>query len=128
MTSSIGTVRKILIVDDNSASREILISALNIENVEFIEANNGKQALEKIEEHDFDIIISDEVMPRMSGIDLIGECVKLGLKCPFILTTGLSALELKIPKDLEPKITIFEKPFEPENLAQKIEELSEASN
>jgi len=62
----------ILIVDDFSTMRRVLkncLRQLGFENV--IEAEDGQRALEKIEETDFKLILSDLHMPTMMGVELL---------------------------------------------------------
>lgn len=69
---------KILIVDDHPMIRLGIRSILN--NVEHLnvadEANNGREALEKLAKDTFDLVIMDIKMPEMSGIEATEEIVK----------------------------------------------------
>lgn len=69
---------KILIVDDHPMIRLGIRSILN--NVEHLnvadEANNGKEALEKLANDSFDLVIMDIKMPEMNGIEATEEIVK----------------------------------------------------
>ncbi len=69
---------KILIVDDHPMIRLGIRSILN--NVEHLnvadEANNGKEALEKLAKDSFDLVIMDIKMPEMNGIEATEEIVK----------------------------------------------------
>lgn len=70
---------KILIVDDHPMIRLGIRSILN--NVEHLnvadEANNGREALEKLAKDNFDLVIMDIKMPEMNGIEATEEIVKL---------------------------------------------------
>ena len=59
----------ILIVDDNPEIREIINVLLGGEGFEVSEAENGAQALTLIEQQDFDLIILDIMMPKMTGLE-----------------------------------------------------------
>lgn len=63
---------KVLIVDDHQIIRDGLRKYINgIEEIEYVgEAENGKQALEFVEENDVDIVLSDLNMPEMDGLEL----------------------------------------------------------
>jgi DNA-binding NarL/FixJ family response regulator len=69
---------KILIVDDHPMIRLGISSILN--DVEHLyvadEANNGKEALEKLEKNTFDLVIMDIKMPEMNGIEATEEIIK----------------------------------------------------
>lgn len=117
------TAKKVLLVDDNASSREVLSSALKSAELSITEAYNGKEATKKLEEESFDLIISDEVMPRMSGLDLFSYCRNKNIDIPFILMTGLRLQELSLPPELKDKITVVEKPFQLPELKISIMEL-----
>ena len=64
---------KVLIVDDEPAQRELL--KYNIEKAGFlvVMANNGRDAIEKIEEEEPDLVVLDWMMPEASGIEVCRE-------------------------------------------------------
>ena len=63
----------ILIVDDYQDLRESLGLFLRMSGYEVSEAKNGKEALSLIDEHHFDIVITDLNMPLMSGLELLAK-------------------------------------------------------
>lgn len=64
-------MEKILIVEDDKFSREILEEELSDQNFEVLMAVDGKQALEFIEENEIDLILLDIMMPKISGLDVL---------------------------------------------------------
>lgn len=62
-----------LIVEDDSNQRDVLQMVFKSEGFEVTIAENGKIALEKMSSQSFDIILSDVMMPVMSGIDMVKE-------------------------------------------------------
>jgi signal transduction histidine kinase/CheY-like chemotaxis protein len=60
---------RILIVDDISHNRELIVSFLETHNLEIIEAQNGKEAIEKTNKYYPNIILMDIKMPGISGIE-----------------------------------------------------------
>lgn len=65
---------RFLIVDDSSTLRKIVINVilqLGYSKNNIVEARNGKEAWDIIQEQDFDIVLTDLHMPIMSGLDLI---------------------------------------------------------
>lgn len=63
---------KILVVDDDLASTELLKIILDDNNLEIITANDGIVALQEVEKHEIDLILLDIIMPGMTGFEAIG--------------------------------------------------------
>ena len=62
---------KLLVVDDNSANRDLLLGSLAYRGYQIEIAENGEQALEKINHAHYDLVLLDQMMPGMSGLDLL---------------------------------------------------------
>jgi len=92
----------ILLVDDNSINREIVIKFLEFCNITIEEANNGQKAVEmfKSNSHKYELVLMDIQMPIMDGIEATKEIKKINDKIPIIaLTAGVMAHDLlKIKK------------------------------
>lgn len=94
---------KILIVDDEISIKITFSKFLSNEGHEVYAADNVDQAFEYILKNDLDLIISDIVMPRYSGLDLTAKLRSMKPDTPIIIMTGepsldtaLSALRLQI--------------------------------
>ncbi len=82
---------KVLVVDDFETMRKIIknvLKQINLEDV--LEAENGKQALNVLKSEGADLIISDWIMPEMTGIDFLKACKgdETIRKIPFIMVTA----------------------------------------
>lgn len=80
--------RTLLIVDDDSQIRDILKVQLSSLVDEIFEAEDGKQALELVEKHDFTCICTDFRMANKDGLELLREIFALKPSTPVILITG----------------------------------------
>ena len=83
-------VRKVLLVDDEVGFAELLRDLLVMDNYEVEIANDGQEGLEKIQAFQPDVIISDVVMPRLSGFEMFKR-VKASSETssiPFLFITG----------------------------------------
>ncbi len=80
--------RAILVVDDDRAVRESVVEILTAGGAEVASAENGKVALELIRVRDFDVVLSDVVMPEMDGYDLLLEIRRLKPATHVVLMTG----------------------------------------
>jgi CheY-like chemotaxis protein len=81
---------RILVVDDNEevgAFAETLLSELGHH---VVRAKTGSEALECVEQHQFDAVFTDVVMPGMSGLELAEALKTLHPNLPVVLTTGYS--------------------------------------
>jgi two-component system invasion response regulator UvrY len=78
---------RILVVDDHAIVRRGLIEILNREfrNAMWGEAENAQQALVKVHDQTWDIVILDLTMPGRSGVDLLGDLKRLRSKLPVLV-------------------------------------------
>jgi DNA-binding NtrC family response regulator len=87
---------KVLIVDDEPAIREVLEMILQEWGYEVRLASDGAEAKEMVESYDPDVVISDVVMPQLSGLDLL-RCLKAGNpNRPVILVTAHASIDLAV--------------------------------
>src|ERR1051326_4784390 len=87
---------KVLIVDDEPAIREVLEMILQEWGYEVRLASDGAEAKDLVESYDPEIVISDVVMPQLSGLDLL-RCLKAGNpNRPVILVTAHASIDLAV--------------------------------
>lgn len=80
---------KILVVDDEEQIRMVISAILGMENYPVDVARDGEEALEKLTENDFSLVISDINMARMSGVELLESCRKQYPDLAVIMVTGV---------------------------------------
>lgn len=78
---------RILICDDNAATHQILTLYLEAEGMRHYSVFNGREALEKAESENYDLIILDVMMPGLTGIEVCREIRKFS-ELPIIMLTG----------------------------------------
>ncbi|NOY78011.1 MAG: sigma-54-dependent Fis family transcriptional regulator [Calditrichaeota bacterium] len=89
--------KKILVVDDEPLMQEFLLEALERRNpYEVVLAENGKNALKKIEKDSFQLIISDIRMPDISGMELLEKIRKIDPNCGVILITAYGTVQMAV--------------------------------
>jgi len=105
---------RILIVDDDERQRTALAAILVDGDYETQMAADGQEALERLESFDADVIVSDLVMPRMDGFELLRRLKKQGDLTPAIALTAFGSIEkaLSAVHDLK-AFWFLEKPVEP---------------
>ena len=78
---------RVLVVDDEKLIRDVIKEYLLLENMEVMEAENGIEAIEKVKNNNFDIIIMDIMMPKMDGYTACREIKKIK-DIPFIMLSN----------------------------------------
>ena len=111
----------ILLVEDEAITRNAFADALRNESHEVIQAADGDQALFLLCKYHVDLIITDVVMPRLNGFDLIG---KIRAVCPdvsiLIISAYASQYSEKIPDN---KAKFLKKPIDPPELIAAVQRL-----
>ena len=89
---------KILIVEDEAAIRRVLIRILEEESPEYKVdgAEDGAEGLQMIAQGEYDLVISDIKMPKMSGDELLVEAKKIKPETVFVMISGHGDLETAI--------------------------------
>ena len=117
---------EVLVVDDSSTSRKVLVKALKMTGLEVSavhQAEDGAQAYEILKKERIDLVLSDLNMPRVSGAELVKKMAEEGRlrKIPVILVTSdrnrdrlAGLMELGASSWLN-------KPFRPEDLRMVME-------
>lgn len=108
---------KVLIVDDSKAMRMIVLRTLRqagFGDHEFAEASNGREALERLTEERFSLVLCDWNMPEMSGIDLLRSLRERGSKVPFGFVTSESSDAMRLSATEAGALFFITKPFTPE--------------
>src|ERR1700689_4679300 len=104
---------RILIVDDDERQRTALAAMLADRDFETQAAGDGQEALERLTTFNADVIVSDLVMPRMDGFELLRHLNERGDHTPAIALTGFGSMEkaLSAVHDLK-AFWYLEKPVE----------------
>ncbi|MFM8322621.1 MAG: response regulator [Chloroflexota bacterium] len=85
-----GQGQHILVVEDETITRQALVDTLSLINYQVTALSNGQQALDllKANPQAVDLVLSDVVMPELGGISLLRLLRQMGLEIPVILMTG----------------------------------------
>ena len=92
MGSQVAPQRHILVVDDDELVSEYLGALLEAESYNVTVLNEPAAALKYFTEHpdDFDLIVTDQVMPGLTGVEIAQAILKLRPDIPVLLITGYS--------------------------------------
>ncbi len=116
----------VLIVDDDSMVRKMLVKVFQKEEYITHEASDGNSALRIFRDENIDVVITDIVMPDMEGIETIRELRKINPDVKIIAFSGGGSLApdgyLKIAASMGAKYT-FQKPFDINELKEAVKKL-----
>jgi response regulator RpfG family c-di-GMP phosphodiesterase len=107
---------RILVVDDEDTIREILADFLSMEGFVVDTAEDGQDALERISNAHYDMVLSDLKMPRMGGIELLGEISKRASGVITVIMTGFGTVETAIDAMKRGAYDYVMKPFKMEEV------------
>jgi two-component system, OmpR family, response regulator ResD len=118
---------KIMIVDDEFEMRQLLRLYLQQESYCVEEAENGREAYEKILKNDYDLMILDVMMPIMDGWQTIAEVRKVS-EIPIIMLTAKGSVKDKVTGLSRGADDYLVKPFEEEELMARVQALLRRSH
>ncbi|MBW2091043.1 MAG: sigma-54-dependent Fis family transcriptional regulator [Deltaproteobacteria bacterium] len=110
----------ILVVDDEKNYLVVMSTLLSEQGYEVLTAENGKQALEIIEESDLDLVLTDMKMPKMDGIELVKEIHRINPEQPVIVMTAFGTVEKAVQAMKAGAFDYITKPFQNEELMLNI--------
>jgi len=111
---------KVLLIDDEKDFVESLAQRLEVRDVDVKAAFSGDGALSLIQEHDFDVVILDVLMPGKDGIDTLKEIKAIKPLVQVIMLTGHATVETAIEGMKQGAFDYLIKPVEITTLLEKI--------
>jgi len=119
------TSARILVVDDEAVIREGIRRILEKEGYQVEPKSSGRVALERLQEEDFDLVITDLKMPGMGGLELLKAIRILQPNVPVILITGYSTVETAVEAMKNGAFDYLAKPFTPVQIVEKAQKALE---
>lgn len=111
---------RILLAEDDEAMRGYISRALENAGYSVVAVDRGTEALPLIEDQQFDLLLSDIVMPEMDGIELAQRCNELSPRTKVMFITGFAAVTLKATRE-QPQAKVLSKPFHLRDLVLEVE-------
>lgn len=115
---------RILVIDDDTQLRTLLVRVLDQAGHEVVDAENGRLGLAAAEEFHPEVVVTDIVMPDQEGLETIQALVKDRPGLPIIAMSGGAAYGsgayLQIAQKLGAAATL-RKPFDPADLVQAVD-------
>jgi DNA-binding NtrC family response regulator len=111
----------ILVVDDERIIREMLAHNLKSADYQVLLASSGKEALKIMRDQRVDVILSDQVMPEMDGMELLKKVKRRHSDLPFIVITAHARLEKAVEAIRAGAFDYVPKPVNPDELLVTIQ-------
>jgi len=115
------TQGSILIVDDDPDVLSYITTLLNNSGYDVISCESGHEALEKFHDNKIDVVLTDIIMPEMSGTDLLGKIHTTNPDVPVILMTGYADLNTAVDAIKKGVFDFIIKPYQPEQIINSLE-------
>jgi two-component system cell cycle response regulator CpdR len=113
---------RILLAEDDEAMRAYLARALQNAGFEVVAVDRGTAALPLLERENFDLLLSDIVMPEMDGIELAQRCSEMSPRTKVIFITGFAGVTLKANQEV-PQAKVLSKPFHLRDLVVEVQQV-----
>ncbi|MBI4685445.1 MAG: sigma-54-dependent Fis family transcriptional regulator [Nitrospirae bacterium] len=103
---------RILVVDDDPSMQFFLGELLKKEGLRFDIAGTGTEAIERLKNNDYSLVLLDEKIPEMSGTEVLGHIKKTGYPTPVIMITAYGSKELALRAIQQGAYDFFTKPVD----------------
>ena len=116
-----SVTRRLLIVDDDRAMREMLASLFKERGLWVEDASSADAALARAADQDFDVVLSDVRMPGLSVVELVGQLRRLRPGTPVVLMTAFGSIDSAVDAMRSGAFDYLTKPFEPDAVILAVE-------
>jgi DNA-binding NtrC family response regulator len=113
-------MKNILVIEDDTKMREGLVEILKDKGYNVESAENGRRGLEKIKEKDFDVALTDLIMPSMGGMEVLREIKRMKPKTSVIIITAFGTIENAVEALKAGASDYITKPFKIDEVQTKI--------
>jgi len=110
----------VLIVDDEEVIRDVCSQILAAEGYSVTTACSGKEALHLVSEHEYDAVVTDIMMPDMSGLELLEVIKSTSMSVSTVVITGLGTFDMATQSDRLGAREVVVKPFTPSELSEAV--------
>jgi two-component system response regulator VicR len=113
---------KVLVVEDDELLRKVLCQTIQRIGFVAIPTANGEMGLEKLQSEPVDIVVSDIMMPKMTGLELLQKSVSLGFIQPFIIISSQNKRDILMQALKLGAFDFIDKPFQASVISQVLDE------
>jgi two-component system, cell cycle response regulator CpdR len=116
-----NSIRRILVAEDDDDIRRLNTEVLSGDGYYVDAAADGAIAWDTLQRNSYHLLITDNIMPKMSGVDLLKKLYAADMTVPVIMATGkLPHVEFNLYPWVRP-IAILLKPYTPEEMLRTVE-------
>ena len=119
---TVSRTPRILLAEDEEAMRAYLERALTNAGYFVSAVDRGTDAVPLLETGDYDLLLSDIVMPEMDGIELAQHTAKVAPQTQVMFITGFAAVSLRAEENV-PQAKLLSKPFHLKDLVREVDNL-----
>ncbi|HOO41095.1 MAG TPA: response regulator, partial [Syntrophales bacterium] len=118
----------ILVVEDGKSQREILRDFLRGEGHTVMEAEDGETALQRVQNHPFDLLLLDYRMPGMDGMDVLKAVKTVNPEIDVVIITAHGTIETAVDAMKAGALDYIMKPLEFDELLILVDRVAERRN
>lgn len=111
----------ILLAEDDDSMRRFLKKALERAGHTVVDASQGDEALTELQLREFDLLLTDIVMPVMDGIELARRAAEIDPEMSIMFITGFAAVALNAANQAPEDAKVLSKPFHLKDLVREVE-------
>ena len=121
--ANVLSLRRILLAEDDESMRIFLARALERAGYAVVSHDNGADALERLKQEPFSLLLTDIVMPRMDGIELARQAAVLDPALKIMFITGFAAVTLNSEANPPKDARVLSKPFHLKDLVREVDRI-----
>ncbi|MBX3166795.1 MAG: response regulator [Candidatus Eremiobacteraeota bacterium] len=110
-----GQNLRVLLVEDEVSLRQLALKVLSKHGYRVTCAENGEQAWQTLQGEEFDLLVTDVQMPKMTGNELVKRVLGARPELPVLMMSGYNP-EGQVPEE----VSFLSKPFTPQQLVEKV--------
>jgi len=118
-------VDKILLVEDKESLRQVLVETLQTEGYAVVEATDGQEAIQRISEERFDLILTDLKLPKRDGLEVLRAAQENSPSAAVVLMTAYGTIDVAVQAMKEGAYDFLCKPIDTDYLLILIERAME---
>ena len=115
----------ILVVDDEPVQREMVGGFLKKQGFEVVAADSAENALALFRQHPFDLVLTDQKMAHMSGVELLQAVRTINPETPVMLITAFGTIEAAVAALKQGAVDYLTKPLNLDELLYRIRQVSD---